>query len=365
MISFELSAEEVDLQRSSNRFAADQMRPLARRCEEEGDVTASLVREFRKLGLDQIGYPEAWGGIAVSASTAVVVEEELSWGDAGIASALPRWGAAATVIAALSGDREDPRVTALTRDDDAGGAMLAWTGCAAIRDGQGLVLDGTVIVPNATRVKALVVPCFFDDDVVLVWQSLTDPELEVSLDSHQLGLRAAPLGALRLTSRRVATDDIIGRGETARAALRLGLERDLLLLCARSVGTARAAFEYAARYATQRTTFSRPIADHQAIAFMIADMGIRVDAARALLWDAAWAVDADDARRPLALMAVAGFVAEHMPGLTSDAVQVLGGHGYIQDHPVEKWMRDARSLANYCASVTNTLAALQAQPVSA
>jgi alkylation response protein AidB-like acyl-CoA dehydrogenase len=178
-------------------------------------------------------------------------------------------------------------------------------------------------------------------------------------DSLQLGLRAAPLSIVSFEETNVSHDDVLAKGESARVALTHGLERELLLLTARSVGTARAAFDYAAQYATERNTFGRAIADHQAIAFMVADMGIRVDAASALLWNAAWAVGADHASRPSAVISAGRFAADHVGSLTSDAVQILGGHGYIQDHPVEKWMRDARTLANYAASVMNDLAGLR------
>lgn len=359
MISFELSPEEADLQRSTYRYAAEQVRPLARRCEEDGEVAASLVDAFWGLGLGQIGYPEAWGGITVGACAAVVVEEELSWGDAGIATGMPRVGTVGIVLTALTEGPPDTRIAPLLRGDDRCFAVLAWTGCTASEEREGLVLNGTILIPAVNRAEAVLVPCLMEEEIALVWLALPASGVQVSFDSHQLGLRAAPLGALSFEARRVSPGEILSRGETARTALRAGLERELLLLTARSVGTARAAFDYAARYATQRTAFGRAIADHQAIAFMLADMGIRVDAARALLWDAAWAADTEDSRHAAALKAAAGFVAEHVPSLTSDAVQVLGGHGYIQDHPVEKWMRDARSLANYIASVTNSLAALQ------
>jgi acyl-CoA dehydrogenase len=92
MISFELSPEETELQRSTRRYATEQVRPLARRCEEEGDIGSVLTDAFRNLGLAQLGYPEPWGGIELGMSAVVVVEEELAWGDARIATALSRTG---------------------------------------------------------------------------------------------------------------------------------------------------------------------------------------------------------------------------------------------------------------------------------
>lgn len=361
MISFELSTEEAELQRSTHRYAAEQVRPLAHRCEEDGEIAATLVDAFWRLGLGQIGYPEPWGGIEVGLSTAVVVEEELGWGDAGVATGMPRVGTAGVVLAALSKSLADERMSSMLRDSNSGFAVLTSTAFPTVtHHPDGLSLNGTIVIPTANRANALLVPCYLENDLALVWLPLPACGVRISVDSHQLGLRAAPLGTASFDEVRISSDDILVKGEAAGVSLQLGLERELLLLTARLVGTARAAFDYAARYATQRTAFGRAIADHQAIAFMVADIGIRVDAARALLWNAAWAADAQELGRHSAVMTAGAFAADHMVGLTSDAVQILGGHGYIQDHPVEKWMRDARTLANFSASVMKSLAELPA-----
>lgn len=360
MISFELSAEESELQRSTHRYAAEQVRPLARRCEEDGEVAASLVDAFWHLGLAQIGYPEAWGGIEVGISTAVVIEEELAWGDAGVATGMPRIGAAGGVLAALSESPASERMSAMLRDEHRPFVVLVPAAFLPMtHEPHGFSLSGTIVIPAANRAEALVVPCQLKDNMALVWQSLPTPSVRVSVDSHQLGLRAAPLGVVSFDGARISSTDILATGEAACTALRSGLQRELLLLTARSVGTAHAAFDYAARYATQRTAFGRAIADHQAIAFMVADIGIRVEAARALLWNAAWAIDNHDQSRDSAVMAAGAFAADHVVGATSDALQILGGHGYIQDHPLEKWMRDARALTNYSTRVMSGLVGLK------
>ncbi|HZV03379.1 MAG TPA: acyl-CoA dehydrogenase family protein, partial [Planctomycetota bacterium] len=119
-----------------------------------------------------------------------------------------------------------------------------------------------------------------------------------------------------------------------------------ILDAARLVGCCRAASEYANKYATERKAFGKPLYEHQALAFMMADMATKIDACRWLVWRAAWRLDQEGgADQALAEAAVATKHAIDLSvEVTSDAVQVLGGHGYIQDHPVEKWMRDARCL---------------------
>jgi alkylation response protein AidB-like acyl-CoA dehydrogenase len=363
MISFELSPEEAELQRSTHRFAEEQMRPLARRCEEDGGVAQTLVDTFWDLGLAQLGLPERLGGIEVGIGTAVVVEEELAWGDAGITVGMRRPGCTGAILATLPSSPADVLST-LLRDRDGSATLLAADAdepVVAREDGDGIVVNGTTaLVPGCNHATSLLVSCRLAGDRALILLPLRTAGADVALESHQLGLRAAPLGAATLVNCHLSRDHVIATGGAARAAMLHGLERASVLATAGLVGTARAAFEYAAQYAVQRTTFGRPIAEHQAVAFMIADCGIRVDAARALLWHAAWAIDAGAEDRAAAVATAAAFAIEHVVAVTSDAVQILGGHGYIQDHPVEKWMRDARTLANYSAGVTGTVAALRA-----
>lgn len=364
MISLELSPEETELQRSTHRFAADHLRPLARRCDEDGDLPSSLVETFTNLGLADIGYPESWGGSDLGTGAVVVVEEELAWGDAGVATGVPRAGAAGAMLASLS---QPPSAgahnVAALRDRRASFPLLASTVIIGTDDRTGsLRLSGTIVALALHRADAVLVACRLENEVALVWLPLPAAGITVEVDSHQLGLRAAPLCTVTLDTTRIAGDQVVARGSAAISVLQWGLAREILLISARCVGTARAAFEYAAQYATQRTTFGRAIADHQAIAFMVADMGIRVDAARGLLWNAAWEIDRPQDTRFQArdiVSAAATFAAEHVVGVASDAVQILGGHGYIQDHPLEKWMRDARTLANHSASVMNSLTELQ------
>lgn len=366
MISFELSPEETELQRSTYRFAADHLRPLARRCEEDGDVSSSLAETFADLGLAHIGYPEAWGGVELGMGAVVVVEEELGWGDAGVATGVPRTGTAGAMLAAISRSLGDgARTIAPLRGRRPSFLSLASTVLSGADDHSGgLRLSGTIVAPALQRADTILVACRLANEVALAWLPLPAAGVAVEVDSHQLGLRAAPLCSVPLDATRIPEEQVLTRGAAASAALQWGFAREVLLISARCVGTARAAFEYAAQYAAQRTAFGRAIADHQAIAFMVADMGIRVDAARGLLWNAAWEMEtALETRSSLQAMdtvsVAAAFAAEHVVGIASDAVQILGGHGYIQDHPVEKWMRDARTLANYSTSVMNSLSELQ------
>jgi len=129
------------------------------------------------------------------------------------------------------------------------------------------------------------------------------------------------------------------------AQLTRGVARTRCYAAALVVGIARAAMEYAARYTQERVVFGKPIAHHQAPAFLLADMRTGIEAAHLALWRAATLVERDDPTAPAAAAGAFGEAADQVLFVTREAVQLLGGHGFITDHPVEKWMRDARTLA--------------------
>jgi alkylation response protein AidB-like acyl-CoA dehydrogenase len=355
MISFEPTEEEVALQDVARRFALERIRPLARACEERAGVAEELQRDYWDIGLGQLGSPESCGGIALGMRAEVLVEEELAWGDPGICVGLSR---PSTLAAALGGvgdgvrqrwlppllaDRTHRAASALV---DSAAAPSGGTSCRAREHTEGVEITGRKdLVFGVERAEWVLLSCVLTDQFALALVPVTTPGVAVSMQEHQLGLRAAPAATVSLDHARLPRDQLLTMGQPAAIAIVRGAVHDLLLWTARAVGTARAAFEYAARYAMQRTTFGKPIAEHQAVAFMVANMGIQVDAARNLLWQAAWAVDKDSPEAVEPVCSAALYAAEAAVLTTSDAVQVLGGHGYIQDHPVELWMRDARCIA--------------------
>jgi acyl-CoA dehydrogenase len=355
MISFEPTQEEGALQEVAHRFAIGHIRPAARACEEAGGITEELLEAYLEIGLAGLGCPESCGGAALGARAEVLVEEELAWGDAGISAAWPRLSVVASALAPLSesvrerwlapllADRSRQAIASLSEASRA--ELWAFAGEAAA-DPEIVIsgIKGTVF--GAERAGVLLSPCALAGEPALVLIPAASAGLTMTSETHTLGLRAAAVASIRLDHVSVPRDHVLAVGQIALAAIRNGVEHDLLLWAARMVGIGRAAFEYASHYATQRTAFGKPIAEHQAVAFMVADMGIRVDCARNLLWQAAWATDSAAAEAGQLACSATVFAAEAAIETTNDAVQALGGHGYVQDHPVEKWMRDARAAAN-------------------
>ncbi len=366
MISFEPSQEELALQESVHRFAAERMRPALRTAEEDG-IPDRLGQEFQELGVGLMALPADVGGADLGVRATAVIEEELAWGDPGIAAAFPRPGVAGYVLARLDDQRRKQWLTPLA----SGGAQSATTALflgrsdgspafAARRQTDVLVVDGSCDeVAGADTADWTLVRVDLAGEPALVAVERGASGSTFVPDRNRLGLRTVPFGRLELKQCAVPVNAILATGLAAERALRFGLEREIGVWAAWAVGTSRAAFEYAARYATERQAFGRRIAEHQAVGFMVADMGIEVDAARGLLWHAAWALDVGGADAGRLIRSAAVYSAEVAVRVTTDAVQVLGGHGYIQDHPVEKWMRDARCIGNVIRVIEASLPAIE------
>ena len=363
MISFAPEDDERQLAAAAQRFALAELRPHLRAHEQARALTDAVHASFHALGLVGLDLPDALGFGGLPLVTRALVEEELGAGDAGASVALDAVGPAGQLIAALgSADQrtlwlqpfiDDPRrAAALAAAESSAGPDL---GTAAARDCDGWILTGEkrhvlgglraglfVVLAQVEAKKGLAGAGAF-----VVDRSAAAASLEVIEDRDPVGLAEVPPCTVRLNGVRVPASARLGAGDL-RPVLRQVLIRQALASAARGLGCARAAFEVARRYAEERVAFGKPIGHFQSIAFLLADMATELDGARALLWRGCGAVDkkADDA----ALRAAQAVVHAHAATffVTSHAVQILGGAGYVQDHPVEKWMRDAKALALHC-----------------
>ncbi len=353
MIDFEPSEEQQLIVETVRQFAANEIRPVARDCEESGKLPDGVLAHAHELGLVSNALPEAQGGGGErSAVTAALVAEELAWGDLAIALAVLSPGLVALPLADFGSDAQRaehlPRYLgesyvpgSLALVEPRFGSDPFRPAATARRDGDGFVLDG----------RKCLVPWQDGDDVVLVVAAEEDggaagflvPRGQEGLGAtpeRNMGIRALPTVELGLDGVRVPA--------SARVALDVAalVTRGRVALAAMGVGVARAAFETARDYAKEREAFGAPIATKQAIAFKLADMAIEIDAARLLAWEAAWRLDrGEDALREatLAYDQVRRVALQAADG----AVQVLGGHGYIRDYLPEMHLRNARGFAAF------------------
>lgn len=370
MVSFEMTEDQKLLKETVAAFAVEQIRPLAREADESGQVPDSLVAKVWELGLVASAIPEAFGGFgdARSALTGAIVLEELGYGDLSIALHVlaPRL----LIYPLLDHGTEAQKKRLLPSFTQASFRAataaviepsmhfdLSALGTTAAPDQDGFLLSGRkAFVPLADACEVLLVYARRADrpagntplegygavDAFLVERGM--PGLTVSPPEKNMGIKALRSHELTLAQVRVAADARLGGAEGIDFA-RL-MNRSRVALGALAVGVARSAYDYAREYAKERKAFGVAIAQKQAIAFMLAEMAIEIDATRLLVWEAAWRLDrGEHATRECYL--AKHYAASMALKVADNAVQVLGGHGYIRDHPVELWLRNARGFAAF------------------
>jgi alkylation response protein AidB-like acyl-CoA dehydrogenase len=359
MLSLGLSEELNAVQSTVRDFAKAQLRPKLRQLEKQG-ASAELVQRFDELGLFGADWPEAAGGQNLGAVARAIIDEELSFGDVGATFALDRGGAAAQLLLACGTDAAHAALKSLIEGKGHAAFAAAEEGKAqddfrttAAKDGAGWVLNGKkawtlgggdaalhVVLAQVDAGKGLTGAGAF-----LV--SGTSPGLRQSKTHLTLGLNAVPIRELVVEGLKLPAAARLDAPGTLPAILRKTYDRLAVVTAARAVGLANAAYEYARAYAEERVAFGKPIGHFQAIAFTLADMATLVDAARLSCWKAAWSLDKGEGSFSVDAASAQAQCLEAAFFCANSAVQVLGGAGYVQDHPVEKWMRDAKTLALY------------------
>lgn len=365
MIGFDLTDEQRDFRDLAHRFAEKTIRPVAAEADENEELPWDVLEKAHKTGLLSYQIPEEYGGGGVeSLLTRVLVDEELFWGCAGIGSTAGGVGLCVTPILLAGTDEQkskylprfcDPAkvtlgafaITEPMAGSDAGGITTL-----AKRNGDKYILNGTkTFITNAGVADLYIVFVTMDPsagtDAITAFIVEKDwPGVSFGAKEKKLGIRCSQTANVILENVEVPVENRLGEeGEGFGIAMRT-FDITRTHIAAGGVGIARAAYEYALQYAQERKQFNRPIARFQAIAFMLADMATQIDAARLLVWHAAWRYDQGKKFTKEASMAKA-FAGDIAVKVTTDAVQILGGYGYIRDYPVEKWMRDAKIMQIY------------------
>src|SRR5262245_51661013 len=313
---------------TARSFAQSELAPVLRASEERRAPAPALRRSFAQIGLARLELPEALGGAGLGALARALVNEELAAGDPGAALALDPLGPALYALAELGGEAALRTFALPLLERDGARAVLIETCGARLEIGASTV-SGRVPWVAADRVDLLVV--LGDKGAVALERGFELVPLRGA------GLRAAGASELRLADAPIAAR-WVGRAEAARALARARLYTAALLL-----GVLRQAADFSRQYALERVAFGKPIAHHQALAFLIADMRSAVDGARLLVHEAAWHAERGLDFEALAASAYAEVI-EASRFIGPNGVQILGGHGFMQDYPVEKYMREARAL---------------------
>ncbi len=357
---FALTDEQLEIQRLCRDFAAREIRPISLAVDEADVVVPWEVwRKAASVGLTSFMLPAEYGGAGMTdCLTSCIVQEELSHGCAGIGNLITSNGFFAEPVLALGDENqkqrwlaplagEDPPMTALAITEPESGSDAASIRTRARRGDGGYVLSGQKAwisnggVARYYVIFATVEPGSRHRGITAFLVQDDDPGLRCGPTIRKMGQRAIPNAEVFLDDVHLPEDRRLGDEGQGFVGLMETFDRSRVTLAASATGLARAALEFAVEYAKGRAQFGKPIAEHQAVAFRLADMALRVDASRLLTWRAARMVDEGQRATREAAMAKL-HASETAMWCTWAAVQTLGGWGYSREYPVEKWMRDAK-----------------------
>jgi len=363
-VSFALADEQRELRALAREFAEKEIRPKAAEYDEHQTHPADIIAKAHELGLMNVHIPERLGGLALSCFDGILVGEELNFGCSGIGTSIGAngLGAGPLLIAGTAEQQsqwlrpllEEPLLCCFGLSEPGAGSDVSGIQSTAVRRGDEYVLNGSkMFITNAGPAAWMTV--FASTDRSKGHRGLSafilpmdTPGVTIEQHLDKMGQRATDTSA-------VAFQDVV-----VPAANRLGEEGDGFKIAMQTldftrpgtaigaVGVAQAAFELSVEYAKERVQFGMPIAMNQGISFLVADMATEIEAARLLTWQAAWMIDQGRGRGATLYSSFAKrFSADMAMKVTTDAVQIFGGYGYMKEYPVEKLMRDAKLFQIY------------------
>jgi butyryl-CoA dehydrogenase len=357
-MDFSLSPQHEEIRRTVRSFAEREIMPVADEMERKGEFPHDLVRRAAELGLLGVPYPEEVGGTGLDSLAYAITIEELSRasGSMGIiVSAHTSLGCNPIYLAGTAEQKErflrplasGAKLGAYGLTEPEAGSDSRGTRTRAHRDGRSWVLNGSKrFITNAGVADTYIVTALTERDAdsghISAFIVESDaPGFSIGRLEEKMGLHASRTGELLFDDCRIPAANLLGpEGEGDRLFLKT-LDGGRIGIGAMALGLAQAAYEAASVYAKERQQFGRPIASFQGVAFMIADMATQIDAARLLVYRAAWLKDQGQPYSTEAAMAKL-FASEMARQVTNDAIQVHGGYGYITEYHVERYLRDAK-----------------------
>ncbi len=349
--------EQTMVVESVRRFAEQALRPAAADAETHSEISEDVWKGAFELGLSLMAVPQALGGAGSERSplSNALIAEALAWGDmgqalalmapVGVANALSAWGNSdqqMRYLAAFAEDNPPDAALALLEPHPLADPQKPQCHGQALKDGSGWQLSGEkALVPLGPFADLLIVSAELEGLGPRLIVIKGDSDGLSAKAEPAMGLRAASLGRIVLDQITVQPADILGDQhafEQAVALARLGW-------CALAVGTCQAVLDYVIPYVNERKAFGEPVSHRQGVAFTVANMGLELDAMRLMMWRATARAEQGQSFLREAVLAHR-YCADKAMQIGSDGVQMLGGHGYVKEHPVERWYRDLRAVAN-------------------
>jgi acyl-CoA dehydrogenase len=362
VVDLTLTDEQKDLRELAHDFAEKEIRPVAWDYDRDGTWPQEIIEKAWEVGLMNVHIEEAYGGPGLDNLSGCLIEEEMGWGCSGIGTSLMANGLAAAPVQ-IGGSEETkrrylgmlteaPKLASFCLTEPDAGSDVSGMKTRAVKQGDKYVINGS--------------KCFITNGGYADWFTVyakTDPEaghrgitafvvdadsdgVTVDKKEDKMGQRASNTATISFDDVEVPAENMIGEENHGFKLAMMTLDRTRPGVSGLAVGIARAAFEFASEYSKERIQFGVPIAMHQAIQFMIADMATKIEAARLLVWQSAVLLD-QGKRNTLASSHAKRFSADTAMEVTVDAVQVYGGYGFIKEYPVEKLMRDAKIMQLY------------------
>ena len=358
MDGFRLSEEQELFRETVRRLVDEKVAPRATEIDEEDEFPWDMHRLFVDNELLGVGYPEDVGGSGGPIEFVLLVEEISRWSAA--VSQIPvvnRLGSIPIMLAGSDAQRKDilggvvrgERQIAYCLTEPGSGSDAAAMRTRAIRDGGGWVLTGTKrFITNAGPADTYLMFAVTDPEgtrgknISAFVVRRDSPGFSIGREEHKMGIRGSPTREVVLDGYRAEPDDLVGEENLGFTYAMRTLDFSRPTIGAQALGIAQGAFDQATAYAKERRQFGQPIAEFQGVGFMLADMAMRVEASRLLVYKAAAAVAAQDPRVSYWAAIAKAYASDTAMAVTTDAVQVLGGYGYIKDFPLERMMRDAK-----------------------
>jgi acyl-CoA dehydrogenase len=361
-VCFALTDTQRALRDLAHEFAEKEIRPKAAEYDEHQTHPADVVAKAHEIGLMNPHIPEELGGAGLGAIDGALIGEELCWGCSGIATAIVAniLGALPMLIAGTDEQQrewlppllEEPILCSFALTEPNAGSDVSGIQTTAVRHGDDYVLNGSkMFITNAGPASWVIV--FASTDKPAGHRGLSafivpmdTPGVTVEKHLDKMGQRATDTSALAFQDVVVPARNRLGEeGQGFKIAMQT-LDHTRPGTAAGAVGVGRAAFEYAVEYSRERVQFGQPVAMNQGVNFLVADMAAEIEAARLLVWQAAWLLD-QGSRATLQSSYAKRFAADTAMKVTTDAVQIFGGYGYMKEYPVEKLMRDAKLFQIY------------------
>jgi len=361
VVDFTLTDEQKSLRELAHDFAEGEIRPVAWEYDRDGAWPIDVLEKAHEVGLMNTHLPEEYGGAGLTSFEGCLIEEELAWGCSGIQTSLGANGLAAAPVL-LGGSEEVKRefcedltsslkLASFCLTEPDAGSDVSGMRTRAVKQGDKYVLNGSkCFITNGSYADWFTVYAKTDPDAghrgISAFLVRRDDTIIVDKKEDKMGQRASNTATITFNETVVDAKYLLGEENKGFKLAMMTLDRTRPGVAAMATGIARAAFEFAVAYSKERVQFGVPIAMHQAIQFMIADMATKVHLSRLATWNSAVLLDQGH-RNTLESSHAKRFAADSAMEVATDAVQVYGGYGFIKEYPVEKLMRDAKIMQLY------------------